>query len=981
MRVLMTVLACLALASGAWAEGQVHEAFGGESLPIAVKPANPNVRRAAAQVGEVDTIPGGRPLSSSSIAIGRDVDLGSILWSANGNADSVSIVVLDAFGTGQKFDTFVFGTGAGSEPTNVAVTSDGLSAWITLRGRGVVLPMSIDKVRGLVRFGTAIPVGSEPYGIVLDTLGRNLYVANSTEGTVSVINVQQGRVVARLFLGDGVWPFALAVKPGLATSSTAAGEKIYVTQFFSKAAKFNNGGETDDSRIGKVTVLREGRIAGAVDLKPFACFPFPAGSGQKITGFPNQLNSIVVRGRYAFVVSVGASPARPVNFVANTQAFVHVFDTETDREVSAINLNEPVEEEAPKGLFFNTPWGIAFSNAADEGYVLSAASNIAVKIKVNTATGVPTITGPAIQGGSIKGIRRIPVGKNPRGVIFSTDGRIAYVHNYISRDISVIGLATDRVVNKIPLARQPTDARLKRLLHGEELYNTSLSRMSTNGWGSCFSCHPFGWTDTVVWNFADGPRKTLPTIGRALANPRDPTRDVRMLNWSAVRDELEDFEQNIRKVSSKFVADNQADDGKTGLMPGVSGSPNSPLGPQDIFDIVKANGTPAKPNAGRTPDWDDLAEYMRSVRSPISPIRLNDPRVTAGAKTFDELGCTECHAGAKWTSSIRPYNPATLSQAGADRIRQNAAQVVEVLRDVGTFVATEETAAVVNGVAGRAKGAAGFNPPSLIGAWAFPPFFHNGSSGTLAQALVRHAKATESPQRKVIADRTLRNPAAMANLELFVRTIDDRTPARTPLPRPTVTTTVTGTARTSDEANSFRTKKPGTGTGDGTGTSTGSGTGTGSGDTGVPALLDDEIPARLSGSGAGDRKYRAVAPGEGIQLVKLGDAFGGTGGAVGATSVRGVIFTANRNGTFSPSTGGATTISLRQVSTGRTFTARDGSLAGTGQPFNYLFPSLQPGAYHVNVQRAGFAPRETRVAVTVEAGLTLVIDVFLLPAR
>ena len=927
----------------------------------------------------------GRFIQSGSIGLGHDPDLGNIVWTANGNAHSVSIVVLDDIGTTPTFDTFAFSTGAGSEPTNIAVAPDGLRAWVTLRGLGLVLPIFIDKVRGVVRFGRSIPVGAEPVGIILDSLQRNLYVANSTEGTVSVIDLTTGQVAARVFLGDGSWPFAIAARTGLTGPTGTGGEKIYVTSYFSKAAKFNNGGETDDSRTGRVFVIKDRKLASTVSLKPFPCFTFPAGSTTKIKGFPNQLNSIAIKGKFAYVVSIGASPQRPLNFTANTQAFVQVFDTDTDTEVDAgaLNMNASVDTESPKGVFLNTPWGIAFSQSKDEAVVLSAASNVAVKLEVDPTTGVPVITGTAF-GGSSAGIHRIVVGKNPRGVVLSPDGSLAYVHNYISRDLTVIGLGTDRTITTIQLSPKPTSTRDAALLHGEELYNTSLGtstvdpaalnpghRMSTNGWGSCFSCHPFGWTDTVVWNFNDGPRKTLPTIGRALASPRDTT-DVRMLNWSAVRDELEDFEQNIRKVSSKFDATNQADDGKTGLMPGVSGSPTSSLGAQDIFDIITGAGKPAKPNKGRSKDWDDLAAYMRSVRSPLSPIRSTDSRVSQGAVLFDQAGCNECHGGPKWTSSRRPYDPAKLTQTDADRIKANGLQIVEVLRKVDTFITTEESAIVTNGVAGVAKGAAGFNPPSLVGFWAFAPYFHNGKALTISDVLKTplitqpHMLASEDASKRANAARIMGNTIAMANLELFLRSIDDRSGIRVLPARPKAVQTAVSTVAAigARQSAQIRVDAPVT--------------------TGVPgdAGLDAGGRARFKPSGVADRKYRPISIGDGFQSVKGKDDLGSDGKSGSTTGgLRGIVF-AKASGAFTPTGDGKTTVTLVGTESKATFQARDVALAkdGGGTEYNFALGEVPPGAYQVTVKRPGFGARTSSLPVVLERGQVVDLDVFLEPA-
>src|SRR5438093_745946 len=82
-------------------------------------------------------------------------------------------------------------------------------------------------------------------------------------------------------------------------------------------------------------------------------------------------------------------------------------------------------------------------------------------------------------------------------------------------------------------------------------------RMSDTGWGSCYSCHVNGLTDSVTWMFADGPRQAISmqstfTFGDVVimnGAPKLPESHQRALNWSAVRDEVQDFTRNVRAVS------------------------------------------------------------------------------------------------------------------------------------------------------------------------------------------------------------------------------------------------------------------------------------------------------------------------------------------------------------------------------------------------------------------------------------------------
>ena len=176
------------------------------------------------------------------------------------------------------------------------------------------------------------------------------------------------------------------------------------------------------------------------------------------------------------------------------------------------------------------------------------------------------------------------------------------------------------------LSADPPKAGSDAIVHrGHELFNTGIGpagtvatslppsgRMSNSGWGSCYSCHPDGLHDGVTWMFPDGPRQTISMEstfahpqppGTALINgaPLAPTSDQRVLNWSAVRDEVQDFSRNIRLVS-----------GGEGLI-------IAPI--TDVIDLQNATNT-GKANAGRSADLDAIAAYIAfGIRAPISPLQ------------------------------------------------------------------------------------------------------------------------------------------------------------------------------------------------------------------------------------------------------------------------------------------------------------------------------------------------------------------------
>jgi len=52
-------------------------------------------------------------------------------------------------------------------------------------------------------------------------------------------------------------------------------------------------------------------------------------------------------------------------------------------------------------------------------------------------------------------VARIPVGQGPHGIAFTADGKHVYVTNSDSNDVSVIDIATHKVIETIAVGKAP----------------------------------------------------------------------------------------------------------------------------------------------------------------------------------------------------------------------------------------------------------------------------------------------------------------------------------------------------------------------------------------------------------------------------------------------------------------------------------------------------------------------------------------------
>jgi YVTN family beta-propeller protein len=750
---------------------------------------------------------------SSPLALTRD---GAYVWSVNPDNDSVSVMDVAA-DRNQKLAEIP----VGDEPRCVAITPDDKKVYVTNAVSGTVSVIST-ATRQVTK---TIPVGTEPTGCALTLGGGKLYVANLSSDSVSVIDTYNDSV-AKTITGVGTKPRAIAV------AEVGGKTKVYVTQFLAQlvddARPIDQKEGRDDGREGRVTL-----IDGATDSVSKTIRLAAKATGFKSNGstldrivfdaanpatsidtlaFPNQLESIVIRGNRAYLPNTASSPNGPVKFNVNVQAFVSVIDIGADQEVAdeTFNMNKGVQFEAVgKRLFPTNPAALAFKNGAGfEGFVLSRATDRLVRL-VQDANARPTINAPAAAGDP-GNIVRIEVGVDagdPRnsgseGVVINPADTRAYVMNLISRDVSVIDISGNdvtryREIARIASAALPNDSFGLQLQRGKELFNTSIGpegtndnarapagRMSDFGWGSCYGCHPRGLTDGVTWMFGDGPRQTI-SMESTAAHPQTPVLGVnvnanfapsmpafhqRALNWSSVRDEIQDFELNIRNVSGGqgLIALKDAAGKRAGVDPCVF----------NLRFALNAACTDAAREAeaaittGRDADLDAIAAYIAfGIRAPVTPARANEPDVVTGRALFAAANCQACHGGANWTASALDFAP----PPAATEI--TAAQLNRFLCKAGTFDAALGNELKGGAVAGQlntdgANGVLGINIPSLLSVFASGPFFHSGAATTLDDVLGNVAHRSLG----TAGVDTLANAADRTKLAKFVASIDAGTP-------------------------------------------------------------------------------------------------------------------------------------------------------------------------------------------------------------
>ncbi len=238
--------------------------------------------------------------------------------------------------------------------------------------------------------------------------------------------------------------------------------------------------------------------------------------------------------------------------------------------------------------------------------------------------------------------------------------------------------------------------------------------------------------------------------------------DQRVFNWSGVRSNVRDFNNNARNVQGGegFLED-----------------------PTKVFNHGPAHGLS---------DGLDLMTFwlQTKLRTPNRPRPAVEDlgRVAAGRAVFAEQ-CAGCHGGDKFTKSSLVFrnnptfdgNPlaggqpldAGISNGGPQLIAFDlAGSQITLLDDVGTFDPTDPVEIRGIGAVGTtALGGLGFNSPSLKGVATTAPYLHNGSAPTLGAVFASHRlpAAGGAPIAGTLS------AAELVSLRLFLNQLDART--------------------------------------------------------------------------------------------------------------------------------------------------------------------------------------------------------------
>jgi YVTN family beta-propeller protein len=349
----------------------------------------------------------------------------------------------------------------GHVPRGVTVSTNGHQIFVANSWADSVSVIDAQKLE-VIR---TISVGFEPISVAVDHAATTLYTANRLSNDISVVDLQTGQGKKRLLAGRGASYFA----------ASADGRQLISTHIYPNPGPHRAQPESEITVVDvarqvvtsrqpmrniagvfHVALSPDGRLGVAAQLRPKNLVPLAHVEHGSVFG-----NALTVFGQ-----DVGKSIEVPID--------------ELDR-------------------YFVLPFGVAITPNKSKIYVSTAGSDSVTVIDVPRLLGFsrahrkPFANDLSASAHYVK--TRIAVGRNPRGVVISADGRMLFVANRMDDTVSVIDVRTDRVISTIDLGGPREITALRK---GERIFNTA--RYGFQGHFGCANCHLDFSFDGLTWD-------------------------------------------------------------------------------------------------------------------------------------------------------------------------------------------------------------------------------------------------------------------------------------------------------------------------------------------------------------------------------------------------------------------------------------------------------------------------------------------------
>ena len=469
----------------------------------------------------------------------------------------------------------------GRLPRGIALSADGHRLYVTNAWSDSVSVIDTTDLKVV----QTLPTGFEPTGVLVDLSGTTLYVANRLSGDVSLIDLKTGKETKRLLAGRGA--SYLALSPD--------GKSIYCTHIYPNPGAFRAQSDSE------MTIIDTDRQT-VVERKPL----------HNVAGVFHV--ALSADGKLGVAAQLRPKNLIPLAHVEHGWAFGNSL-TLFGQDVGG-TVQIPIDE---LDRYYALPWGVAIAPDKSKIFLTTAGSESVTVIDVaDLLKTVRTRQRPFVNDLSASAdyvLARIPVGHNPRGVLFSPDGARLYVANRLDDNIAVIDTANNKVLSTIDLGGPKTVDALRR---GERLFYTA--DFAFQGQFGCSNCHLDATIDGLQWDLEpDGFGKDI-VDNRSL----EQLAGTEPFKWNGGNP---DMPTECGPRTEKFFFRSQS------------------FNQQQLTDLVTfVFSLPYRPNRYRLPNG-ELAAAQERGKTIFERTRSKNGKPIPEANQ-----CTYCHGGPKFTN-------------------------------------------------------------------------------------------------------------------------------------------------------------------------------------------------------------------------------------------------------------------------------------------------------------------------------------------
>jgi len=418
-------------------------------VSVAVNPASANSAGANA-TAVPPANPESRYLSPGELAISPD---GRRLYVVCEKSDELRVV-------DTRTAKLIKRIAVGHVPRGLSVSADGKQIYVANSWTDTISVIDAQKLETVRTLAT----GFEPISAVADRRGETLYVADRLSDSISVIDLSSGKETKRLAAGRGASYLALS----------GDGTRLYCSHIYPKIGQHRTPPESEITVVDTGTrrvVDREAlhNVAGVFHL------------------------ALSADGKLGVAAHLRPKNLIPLAHVEHGWVFTDslVFFGEDVGGMVQVPLDE-LER------YFAIPFGVAIAPDKSKVFVSAAGSDditvINVPALLKFARATPSFANDLSASANYV-TARIPVGRNPRGIVLSPDGGRLYVATRMDDNVTVIDTKAAKVVSSIDLGGAKEITPLRR---GEQIFNST--RFAFQGQFSCANCHLDSTFDGLQWD-------------------------------------------------------------------------------------------------------------------------------------------------------------------------------------------------------------------------------------------------------------------------------------------------------------------------------------------------------------------------------------------------------------------------------------------------------------------------------------------------